>query len=235
MTDVWGQAFADHLEGHAEEVLVERDDGVEHALGDVGFYFQAPRTEGERELLERLRGPVLDLGAGAGAYTLFLQSLGLEVTAADVSPAAVEVCRRRGCLHTRIMDLRAPELQPASFRSVIIMGNTLGAHQTPETLGDLLAALHAGVGPGGRLLCATIDPLETDEERHLAYHRRNRERGLPPGLARIRMKYKGTVEAWMPLWMPTDEEMGAEASGAGWRLLEERREGPHRLRLFEAT
>ena len=36
MTDVWGQAFSDHLEGRAGKLFVERDDGLEHALGDEG-------------------------------------------------------------------------------------------------------------------------------------------------------------------------------------------------------
>ncbi len=42
-------------------------------------------------------GPALDLGCGAGQVALHLQGPGCEVVGIDVSPRAVEVCRRRAC------------------------------------------------------------------------------------------------------------------------------------------
>ena len=113
------------------------------------------------------------------------------------------------------------------------MGNTVGAYQTPDTLPGFLAELGAVVGPGGRLLCSMVDPLETDQPVHLEYHQRNRERGLPPGLTKIRMKYRGQADDWMFLWMPTEEELHEATKAASWDLIEERAEGPHRVRLFE--
>jgi SAM-dependent methyltransferase len=235
MAEVWGAIFRDHFDGERVPHVVERDDGRREASDTAAHYFEAPRLDGERELLGSIEGPVLDLGAGPGSYALYLQSLGLEVTAADSSTIAVEVCRRRGCRHAEVMDLRNLDLEPASFGSVIIMGNTLGAHQTPESLPRLLRALRAGVRPGGHLLVSTVEPLETEDPAHLAYHRKNRDRGLPPGLTRIRMSYKDIREEWMYLWMPTGGELAQASAGTGWRLAEERAEGPFRVRLFQAT
>lgn len=235
MAEVWGQIFLDHLNGEDAPHSVERDDGRREASDSAAHYFEAPRLDAERELLARIKGPVLDLGAGAGSYALHLQSLGLDVTAADSSPVAVEVCRKRGCRRVRVMDLRDLDIEPASFRSIIIMGNTLGAHQTPETLPKLLNALRAAVGPGGHLLTSTVDPLDTKDPGHLEYHQRNRDRGLPPGLTRIRMSYKDIVEEWMDLWMPTAEELAEVTAVSGWSLAEERQEGPFRVRLFQTT
>lgn len=233
--DIWGQIFRDQMEGHPRPHFIERDDGRAEPFQSAAVYFEAPRSEGERDLLSRLEGPVLDLGAGPGSYSLFLQRQGLRVTAADRSPGAVEVCRRRGCEDARVMDLRHPDIEAGAFRSIIVMGNTLGAHQTQASLVQVLSAFHRGVGPRGRLLCQMVDPLDTLDEAHLRYHERNRQRGLPPGMVLIRMKYKGLVEDWMPLWMPTDDELASLAQRSGWRMMEERREGPHRVRLFEAV
>jgi SAM-dependent methyltransferase len=233
--DVWGQIFRDHQRGEVEPHFFERDDGREEIFRSAAIYFEAPRSEAERELLGRLEGPVLDLGAGAGSYTLYLQDQGLQVTAADSSPQAVEVCRSRGCEDARVMDLRSLELEPESFQSVIVMGTTLGAHQTPASLPRLLSALRRAVPPDGKLLCQMADPLDTLDDAHLLYHQRNRDRGLPPGLIRLRIRYKNLVDEWMNLWMPTDDELAVATAASGWTLLEEPRDGPYRVRLFQAT
>lgn len=232
MVDVWGEMYWDEFEGNPGPYFVDRDDGIEHEMESAARYFTAPRSEQEAELLDGLQGPVLDVGAGAGSYALYLQDRGLEVTAIDNSPKAVAVCRARGCRDARIMDLRGLELESKQFGSVIIMGNTLGAHQTPATLPGFLGVLQRAVRDGGRLLCQTMDPLETTEAVHLAYHERNRERGLPPGLTRIRIRYQSLATAWMDFWMPTGEELQSVMSASGWDLEEERSTGPSKLRLF---
>src|SRR5687768_13432883 len=54
--------------------------------------------------LERCRGRVLDVGAGAGALSLVLQQRGFEVVAIDAVPEAVEILRRRGVRDARLLD-----------------------------------------------------------------------------------------------------------------------------------
>ena len=50
----------------------------------------------EREALRLTRGATLDVGAGAGCHSLPLQARGIDVTAIDISPLAVETMRQRG-------------------------------------------------------------------------------------------------------------------------------------------
>lgn len=234
MPDVWGRIFRDHLAGVVEPHVIERDDGREHEFESAAAYFEAPRSDPEREFLDLIRGPVMDLGAGPGSYALYLQGRGLEVTATDVSPGAVEVCRARGCRNAHVLDLRSMELERGAFGGITIMGNTLGAHQTPETLPALLSALRRGARSGGQLLVQSLDPLDTEDPRHHEYHERNRRRGLPPGLTRIRLRYQDFVDEWINLWMPTDAELLEATEGTGWQLTDTRRVGPHRVRLFSA-
>ncbi len=234
MPDVWGQIYRDHWAGIVEPHVIERDDGREHEFESAAAYFEAPRSDPEREFLDVLRGPVLDLGAGPGSYTLYLEARGLEVTATDASPGAVEVCLARGCRAAHVLDLRSVTLEPSVLGSIIVMGNTLGAQQTPESLPTLLSSLRRGVNSGGQLLAQMLDPLDTEDPRHHEYHERNRRRGLPPGLATIRLRYQDLIDEWINLWMPTDAELRDATEGTGWQLTETRRVGPHRVRLFEA-
>jgi SAM-dependent methyltransferase len=226
--------YRDHWAGIVAPHVIERDDGREHEFESAADYFRAPRSDPEREMLDALDGPAIDLGAGPGSYALYLQSRGLEVTAADLSPGAVEVCLDRGCRSARLLDLRSVALDPGAYCSIVVMGNTIGAHQTPASLPRLLSSLRHGVKPGGKLVAQMLDPLDTADPKHHEYHERNRRRGLPPGLTRIRLKYRELVDEWITLWMPTDAELGLATKGTGWQLIETRQVGPHRLRLFVA-
>lgn len=232
--DAWGAIFRDQWAGVAAGHQIERDDGRVDKFESAASYFTTPRFDVERELLARLEGPVLDLGCGPGSYALYLQNLGLQVTASDYSPGALDVCRARGCKDVLRNDLRKFRAAPGAFRSVIVMGNTLGAHQTPATFPAFLSELRSTVGAGGHLLFSMIDPLDTTDERHLAYRRRNLDQGLPPGLIRIRVRYGDLVEDWFSLWMLTADELESQTHATGWRIIEERRDGFWRLRLLEA-
>jgi SAM-dependent methyltransferase len=233
--DVWGAIYKAELSGRPAAHEIERDDGRIDTLQSAANYFTAPRTPSERELLGLVDGPVLDLAAGAGSYTLYLQSLGVDVTAADYSAGAMEVCRARGCHKVVPIDLRAVELEAATFRTIIVMGNTLGAHQTPDTMPDFLRALRSAVKPKGRLLFTMFDPLDTTDEGHLQYQQHNRSQGRPPGLIRMRIKYEGMSEPWMHLWMLTDDELSSLASETGWVVVAERRSGALRTRVLESA
>jgi len=233
--DVWGRIYLDHWSGRSEPHQIEQDDGLLLTVDSAASYFEAPRSEAERELLERLEGPVLDLACGPGSYALWLQARGLAVTAADASPGAIEVCRRRGCRDARLMDVRALDLPEGHYGSVVVMGNTLGLHQDPGRLPTLLTALRAATRLGGRLLCMTADPLATEVPAHLGYHRRNRALGRPPGLTTVRMRYGEEVDEWVVLWLTTTEELAAAFARTGWILSERRVSGPRRVDLYEAV
>jgi SAM-dependent methyltransferase len=233
--DVWGDIFRDHWSGRVHPHFIERDDGFVNRFDSAASYFRAPRSDGEREVLDSVAGPVLDLGAGPGSYALYYQRRGLPVTAADSSPGALAVCRERGCSDVQVMDLRALRLETAGYGAILIMGNTLGLHQTPETLPGLLRSLCRALDPGGALICNTIDPLDTLADEHLRYHRMNRERGLPPGLVKIRLKYKDLVDDWTDLWMPTSTELRDACADAECELVEEKSLGHERLRLLRGA
>src|SRR4030095_10041706 len=73
---------------------------------DPAWFFQPPSAWDPWEFaaLDAVSGPVLDLGSGAGRASLHLQQKGLDVTAVDSSPGAIDVCHRRGIVDARELD-----------------------------------------------------------------------------------------------------------------------------------
>jgi SAM-dependent methyltransferase len=233
MLDIWGNLYRDFWHGQPKPAVIERDDGYCDEF-EVDGYFGDPVRPEELELLNRLQGRVLDVACGVGRYALYLERRGVAVTAVDNSPGAIEVCNERGCGDARIGDMRTLSVPEGEYDAVIVMGNSLGAHQTLDSLPAFLKSLRRAARNGGYLLFTIIDPLETDRPEHLEYHRRNREHGRPPGAIVIRFKYAGAVDDWMDLLMPTDDELEVAVRGTGWALEEKRRSGPFRVNLYRA-
>lgn len=227
--------YRDHWERDPHPHVVERDDGRRDKIDSAARYFEAPRSAAEKEALRRLAGPVLDVAAGPGSYAVHLQNHGLTVTAIDTSPGAVKIAGMRGCLDARVMDLRDLEFDDGSFESIIVMGNTFGAYQNPETLPAYLAALRRLVSDRATLVTSTLDPLDTEDPGHLRYHARNRELGRPPGLLSVRIAYREQLTDWFDLWLTTREELEPIAAAMGWELRHEGEAGPWRVRRFLAT
>ena len=82
----------------------------------------------------------------------------------------------------------------------------------------MLKQLHEITSPNAIILAGALDPLNTDNPKHLAYHEMNRERNRPPGLIRLRVKYKDLVSDWSDLWHPTPSEMEMLAEKGGWQV-----------------
>lgn len=96
--DVFGNALLDfHLNGNADTLWLHNSyDGPEEMPVDIFF-----RGEGEMPLLEHKAislcyGKTLDVGAGVGSHALFLQELGVDVTAIDISAEAIKIMKQRG-------------------------------------------------------------------------------------------------------------------------------------------
>jgi len=108
---LYGQAMFDHLHGRMGRLVIERDDG-RREITDISSLF-APYSgkrgrwrEDERKAIRFARGHVLDIGCGPGRVALYLQRRGMDVTAIDVSPEALQVARTRGVRSAILMDAR---------------------------------------------------------------------------------------------------------------------------------
>jgi SAM-dependent methyltransferase len=140
----------------------------------------------------------VDLGAGAGRASLYLQDRGLAVTAVDASPGAVEVCRLRGVADVRLGDVNDP---PADQRwgGVLLLCGNLGLGGSWEGTRRLLARLADLAVPGAVLIGDSV---------------------TPGGAAQVmlRIRYRDLVTPWWRQYNIPARRMAALVEGTGWRV-----------------
>jgi len=216
--DIFGRMLLAHHQGHDGSHFIERSDGLLDEFPS-GAYFGADWSEGEKQAMNLVRGRVLDVGCGAGRHSLRLQKQGHKVTAIDVSPLAIRVCRVRGVRDARILDIACLNRLPArSFDSVIMFGNNFGLVGTPFRARGIMKALHRITAPGAKIFAGSLNPHQTSNLLHLAYHGWNRAHNRPAGLTRLRVRFGTRVGPWIDWLHVSPAEMKKILGGTGWKM-----------------
>ena len=236
--DSFGAMLLDCWERGAEPwsviELIERDDGF-LAGGDAARYFATPADWSplEREACDRARGGVLDIGAGAGRVSLYLQERDFDVVALDVSPLAADVCRGRGVREVfvgTVFDLAATSRE--KFDTFLMLGNTLGLLESADHAPRFLRTLGELAAPDAQILAQGTDPYATDDPVHLAYHAWNRRRGRMSGQLRLRVRYRDTATDWFDYLLASVEELKDLVRGTGWVVIDHLVDGGHYLAML---
>jgi SAM-dependent methyltransferase len=99
-------------------------------------------------------GPILEIGAATGHLSAILKQLGFEVTASDVAPRFVAAIAARG-VPAKIVDATRDIRQQAggSFANVLAQNVIPLIRRDRATVLATLAAIHAALDVGGRLIC----------------------------------------------------------------------------------
>ena len=201
--------------------IAERIDGFIAASTWPPRYFADYRSwsRRERQAIGLAKGRVLDIGCGAGRFTLYLQQKGFDVTGIDNSRGAVKVCTLRGIKDVRLMSIDSIKtFQPGSFDTVIMMGNNFGLFGGFKKAKRLLQQLHRITSARGQIIAEAVDPYQTSEPLHLAYQRSNRARGRMSGQLRIRIRHENIVGAWFDYLLVSRKEMKEILTETGWVL-----------------
>jgi SAM-dependent methyltransferase len=204
--------------------IVERDDGLLHT-GPAGRYFAAPDAWApfERVALDLASGRVLDVGGGAGRFALAAQDRGLDVTALDISPGAVEVCRRRGVRDVLLGSAPEAAAGRGGYDTFLMMGENLGLIGGREQAATFLSGLAAAARPGARIIGHGADPHETADPVHVRYRERNQAAGRLGGLMTIRVRYQDLATPWFRYLLCSPAELAELAAGTPWRLTDVQR------------
>jgi SAM-dependent methyltransferase len=125
-------------------------------------------------LAEESGGPVLELGCGTGRLLLPLAQAGHSVTGVDISPALLDVARRKlaqtgppGQVTLAEGDLRSFALPRRDFAFAFCTSNTLMHLTTPQDQQTALANAARHLRPGGLLL---VDLFHPDIARLMEVH-----------------------------------------------------------------
>ncbi len=218
--DAYGQAMLDHLEGKTGFEIVERDDKwIGMSLGPPAYFteYEAwPKIQ--QEAIEYAGNKVLDIGCGAGRHSLFLQNQGKTVLGIDISPKAIEVCKRRGLKRAEIVSITSLNPKFGIYGTILMLGNNFGLMANRKRARWLLKRFHKFTPPDGLIIAESRNPFATNDPDHLSYHKKNTSAGKMAGQIRIRVRYKLLVTPWFEYLMVSQEEMEDILHGTGWSV-----------------
>lgn len=151
--DVLGRAILHALTTGAPTEVALALNGVEDEPMDAAVFLRDPRDwpDYEHLAIEACRGRILDLGAGAGCHSLFLQNHGADITAVDISPHAVEAMRLQGIGEAICADVADWE-PPHQFDTILLLMNGFGMGQRASRTASFLESLKPLLAPGGQIL-----------------------------------------------------------------------------------
>ena len=217
--DAFGRAVRDHHRGDLEGPLYQVDGPERHEHPIEAFYFGEfdPATNADhRWFAERLDGPLVDLGAGAGRHALHFQEQ-FETVAIDPSPALVETMRDRGVEDAREGDMFAlRELFPADrFASALAHGTQLGLAGSLAGVEAFLADLAHVTTSDATAVVDSYDPARVDGEEMLGYRADE-----TPGLAhRVNwFEYAGEADPVLHFRLFSPDRLREATAETTWRV-----------------
>ena len=230
--DPYGEQLLAQYHGKTPTVeIIERDDNLIDTGSEPGIYFSEYKNwpAVERRVIRLVRGRVLDVGCGAGRHALHLQGKGFDVTGIDNSPGAIKVCKLRGLKKARVRPIdEIDKFARASFDTVLMMGNNFGLLSNQKKAKVLLKKFALITTPGAKIIAGTLNPYKTKDPDHLAYIKRNIERGRMGGQIRFRIRYRKTIGSWFDYLFVSPQEITELLINGDWQVDEFiESDGPH--------
>ena len=160
MKDLMGRAIWDYYYQENSEDLQTETSISELDDLPVSYLFRNYKEMNalEKKALDLSFGKVLDVGSGAGSHSLYLQNeRKLEVTALDISPKSIEVCKARGVKNAICEDLL--QFSEKDFDTILLLMNGTGIFQSLEHIDQYLQKLKSLVVENGQILLDSTDIL----------------------------------------------------------------------------
>lgn len=160
MKDLMGKAIWDYYHHEDPEDLQTETSISELDELPVDYLFRdfEEMNELEQKALELVNGKVLDIGAGAGSHALYLQNeRHLNVTALDISPKSIEVCKLRGVENTVCTNML--DFSGGTFDTILLLMNGTGIFESLATIDSYLQKLYSLLNDNGQVLIDSTDIL----------------------------------------------------------------------------
>ena len=208
--DAYGHILYDFLNGEQNLEVVERDDGyiTTSRMRPLAYFSEYPEwAEHQKLAMNYTTGRILDIGCGAGRHALYLQKKGHDVLATDNSPLAIQVCKKRDVKNAMVVPITQLNSNFGTFNTITMMGNNFGLFASYKRAKWLLKRFAAMTTEDGKIVAETMDPYQTENHTHLAYHQSNRERDRMSGQLRIRIRYKQYATPWFDYLFVSKSEL----------------------------
>lgn len=155
--DAYGEALQDYyFDRFVPPLLLNTSYGVKEKMPpEVFFRDKDGFSDLEEYALSLVEGKVLDIGAGAGAFSLALQERGLHVVANEISPLACQVMKQRGVKN--ISEKPIQEEIEGTYNTMLLMMNGLGLFGTLDGLKQGLKQIKSLLADGGKILADSSD------------------------------------------------------------------------------
>ena len=219
--DAYGQEVWAFFQGKKSYEIVERDDGyIDFSKGAPSYFAEFKDwPKNQKKAIKYARGKVLDVGAGAGRVSLYLQKKKIDVIAIDNSPLAIKVCKKRGVKHTKVLPIeKIGTYKPKTFDTILMFGNNFGLFGSLKKAKTLLKKFHKITTPNALIITENIDPYKTEDQMHLQYHKFNKKRGRMPGQLRIRIRFGKYIGNWFDYLLVSKKEMKEILKDTGWKV-----------------
>lgn len=219
--DAYGQLLKAYFDGADVTEIVERDDGfiTSSSMGPKTYFSDFDNWCGHiREAIPNVKGRVLDIGCGAGRFSLYLQSKRLDVTGLDNSEQALQVCRQRGLKNVVGKSIDEIDEKMGKFDTFLMMGNNFGLFGSYNNAKTLLKRFHSMSNNDAIIIAESMNPYGTRNKTHLEYHKRNRKKGRMGGQIRLRVRHLEFKTPYFDYLLASPDEMKDILKNTGWRL-----------------
>lgn len=219
--DALGQEVLACYKGEKSFEIIERSDGYINFSAGASEYFSEFNdwSEIQKQAIKYAHGRILDVGAGAGRVSLYLQNGNFDVLAIDNSPLAIEVCKKRGVKNAEVLAIEhIGKFKPNSFDTIVMLGNNFGLFGSYKKAKILLRKIYKITSKDALIIVETVDPYIAEEPIHLAYHEFNRQKGRMAGQLRIRVRFRNYATDWFDFLFVSKDEMTEILKDSGWKV-----------------
>ncbi len=156
--DLFGQALHDYWYKQASEDMLTWTHLTEPEILPTAYLFRnfdlMPKVE--QLALQTASGQILDVGAGSGTHSLWLQNKGEEVTALELSELSCRLMTDRGIKNV-IQDDFFKFRPDQTFDTILFLMNGVGIVQRAQNLDRLFIKLKQILSPEGQALIHSSD------------------------------------------------------------------------------
>lgn len=162
--DPIGRAVFDYHYNSQNHPIIIHSEDFDDDLIETPYLFRSFKQMPylEKKAMSLCRGSILDVGACAGAHSVYLQNRGFDVTALESSDLCCEVLQNRKVENVIHQDIF--KFTERQFDTILLLMNGTGIAGTLNGLDTLFFHLKTLLSPGGQILIDSSDLIFLFEE-----------------------------------------------------------------------